>query len=211
MLEKGIATSSDFAWSLDATAHVDQESVTQALQQMEAAWPEGEEHYAKLSVNALIGLWARNMDLIYTMRTSNHQFDGSGCQHRELFLDAAGGMHWDHIYVTQLLSNRSCRPVHDFVMASEYVAVCRIRDALAAVPSRYLKAVKTDCVVFQDLPKKFQRLVDGLVRERHPDGTPVYRCEEVKGLEGQYRIPRIEAKCPYCTPCSTASKAEACC
>ena len=52
------------------------------------------------------------MDLIYTMRTSNHQFDGSGCQHRELFLDAAGGMHWDHIYVTQLLSNRSCRPVH---------------------------------------------------------------------------------------------------
>ena len=122
MLEKGIATWSDFAWSLDATAHVDQESVTQALQQMEAAWPEGEEHYAKLSINALIGLWARNMDLIYTMRTSNHQFDGSGCQHRELFLDAAGGMHWDHIYVTQLLSNRSCRPVHDFVMASEYVA-----------------------------------------------------------------------------------------
>ena len=182
MLEKGIATWSDFAWSLDATAHVDQESVTQALQQMEAAWPEGEEHYAKLSINALIGL--RNMDLIYTMRTSNHQFDGSGCQHRELFLDAAGGMHWDHIYVTQLLSNRSCRPVHDFVMASEYVAVCRIRDALAAVPSRYLKAVKTDCVVFQDLPKKFQGLVDGLVREKHPDGTPVYRCEEVKGLEG---------------------------
>ena len=180
---------------LDATAHVDQESVTQALQQMEAAWPEGEEHYAKLSVNALIGLWARNMNLIYTMRTSNHQFDGSGCQHRELFLDAAGGMHWDHIYVTQLLSNRSCRPVHDFVMASEYVAVSRIRDALATVPSRYLKAVKTDCVVFQDLPKKFQGLVDGLVRQKHADGTPVYRCEEVKGLEGQYRIPRIEAEC----------------
>ncbi|CAE7440495.1 unnamed protein product, partial [Symbiodinium microadriaticum] len=97
------------------------DNMEQALQQMEAAWPEGEEHYAKLSVNALIGLWARNMDLIYTMRTSNHQFDGSGCQHRELFLDAAGGMHWDHIYVTQLLSNRSCRPVHDFVMASEYI------------------------------------------------------------------------------------------
>ena len=72
-------------------------TVTQALQQMEAAWPQREEHYAKLSVNALIGLWARNMDLIYTMRTSYHQFDGSGCQHRELFLDAAGGMHWDHI------------------------------------------------------------------------------------------------------------------
>ncbi|CAE6935233.1 unnamed protein product [Symbiodinium natans] len=74
------------------------------------------------------------------------------------------------------------------------LGVRRRRDALATVPSRYLKAVKTDCVVFQDLPKKFQRLVDSLVRERHPDGTPVYRCEEVKGLEGQYRIPRIEAE-----------------
>ena len=71
------------------------------------------------------------------------------------------------------------------------------------MPPRYLKAVKTDCVVFQDLPKKFQGLVDGLVRQKHPDGTPVYRCKEVKGLEGQYRIPRIEAKCPYY--CSTAN------
>ena len=87
-------------------------------------------------------------------------------------------------------------------MASEYVAVCRIRDALAAVPSRYLKAVKTDCVVFQDLPKKFQGLVDGLVRERHPDGTPVYRCEEVKGLEGQYRIPRIADSWSTCAVAS---------
>ena len=33
---KGIATWNDFVWSLDTTADVDQESVTQALQQMEA-------------------------------------------------------------------------------------------------------------------------------------------------------------------------------
>ena len=33
-----------------------------------------------LSINALIGLWARNVDLVYTMRTSNHEFDGTGCQ-----------------------------------------------------------------------------------------------------------------------------------
>ena len=36
MLEKGLATWRDFVYSLDATAHVDQDSVTQALQQMEA-------------------------------------------------------------------------------------------------------------------------------------------------------------------------------
>ncbi|CAE7029901.1 unnamed protein product [Symbiodinium natans] len=193
MLEKGLATWRDFVYSLDATAHVDQESVAQALQKMEAAWPEGEEHYAKLSVSALIGLWARNMNLIYTMRTSNHQFDGSGCQHRELFLDAAGGIHWDHIYVTQLLSNRSCRPVR-----------ARLRDGLGVrrrlqnpgcTRNRAVEVPEGRQDGLRRLPKKFQGLVDSLVRERHPDGsTPVYRCEEVKGLEGQYRIPRIEAE-----------------
>ena len=45
--------------------------------------------------------------------------------------------------------------------------------------------------------------MDGLVRQKHPDSTPVYRCEEVKGLEGQYRILGIEAKCPYY--CSTVN------
>ena len=72
------------------------------------------------------------------------------------------------------------RPVHDFVMASEYVAVARIRDALATVPARYLKAVKTDCVVFQDLPKKYQPLVD----KKHPDGTPVYRLRVSRACTG---------------------------
>ena len=215
MLEKGLATGHD---SLDATAHVDQESVTQALQQMEAAWPEGEEHYAKLSVNALIGLWARNMNLIYTMRTSNHQFDGSGCQHRELFLDVAGGMHWDHIYVTQLLSNRSCRPVHDFVMASEYVAVCRIRDALATVPSRYLKAVKTDCVVFQDLPKSSRASWTDWSAKNTPTARP---CTDARSRASKASTESPESRrsaCATLTPgrsrrtrCSTASRVGACC
>ena len=39
MLETGLATWADFEWSLDATAHV--------------------------SVNALIGLWARSKDVFY--------------------------------------------------------------------------------------------------------------------------------------------------
>ena len=62
-----------------------------ALRKMEEAWPE--EHLAKLSVNALIGLWARNVDLVYLMRTSNNQLDGHGCQYRQTFVDAAGQTH----------------------------------------------------------------------------------------------------------------------
>ena len=170
MLEAGVATWQDFLWSLDATAHVDPSCLAWALRKMEEAWPE--EHLAKLSVNALIGLWARNVDLVYLMRTSNNQLDGHGCQYRQTFVDAAGQTHWDHIFVTQLFSNASHRPAWDFVMAAEYCAVARIRQMLAEVPVRYLKFLKTDCLGLQDLPKKYWPAVERLTRLCHPDGTP---------------------------------------
>ena len=169
--------------------------LAQALEVMEDAWPEGEEH--KLSVNALIGLWARNQDLVYSMRTSNHELDGQGCQWRQTFTDAAGKVHWDHIYATELFSNYTLWPLHDYVMAQEHVAVAKIRDHLRKVPPRYVVALKTDCLVFQDLPKKFLPAVRELTARKHQDGTPVYRFEECKRLEGEYREPRIEA--PYLT------------
>ena len=158
---------------------------------MEEAWPE--EHLAKLSVNALIGLWARNVDLVYLMRTSNNQLDGHGCQCRQTFVDAAGQTHWDHIFVTQLFSNASHRPAWDFVMAAEYCAVARIRQMLAEVPMRYLKFLKTDCLGLQDLPKKYWPAVERLTRLRHHDGTPVYRCEQVEQLRGHHFEPEIQA------------------
>ena len=149
----------------------------------------GEGWYAKpactLSVNALIGLWARNVDLVYLMRTSNNQLDGNGCQYRQTFVDAAGNTHWDHIFVAQLFSNASRRPAWDFVMAAEYCAVARIRRLLAEVPMRYLKFLKTDCLGLQDLPKKFWPAVERLTRLTHPDGTPVYRCEQVEQLRSR--------------------------
>ena len=117
-----------FRWSLEATAHVDQRWLEQALQAMEEAWP----HMAKLSINALVGLFARNLDLVYSMRTSNQQVDGEGCSWRQTFTDAAGRMHWDHVFVTELLSNSSYRPVHDFIMGAEYTAVARVRRARGA-------------------------------------------------------------------------------
>ena len=159
-----------------------------ALRKMEEAWPE--EHLAKLSVNALIGLWARNVDLVYLMRTSNNQLDGHGCQYRQTFVDAAGQTHWDHIFVTQLFSNALHRPAWDFVMAAEYCAVARIRQMLAEVPVRYLKFLKTDCLGLQDLPKKYWPAVERLT---HPDGTPVYRCEQVEQLRGHHFEPEIQA------------------
>ena len=55
MLDTGVATWADFQWSLDATAHVSPDCLARALEIMERIWREGEEHIAKLSVNALIG------------------------------------------------------------------------------------------------------------------------------------------------------------
>ena len=124
MLEKGLATWRDFVYSLDATAHVDQESVTQALQQMEAAWPEGEEHYAKLSVK-------RPHRALGAQHGPHLHHAHQQPPVRRLRLPAPravpGRRGRDALGPHLLLSNRSCRPVHDFVMASEYVAVSRIR------------------------------------------------------------------------------------
>eukprot|EP00439_Symbiodinium_sp_Y106_P013119 s604_g1.t3 len=84
MLEAGLAQWQQFKWSLDATAHVDQQCLEQVLQRMEHNWPEGEEHYAKLAINSLVGLFARNLELVCSMKTS-----GEGCSWRQTFTDAA--------------------------------------------------------------------------------------------------------------------------
>ena len=122
---------------------------------------------AHLSVNALIGLWARNQDLVYSMRTSNHELDGQGCQWRQTFTDAAGKVHWDH------RRDGALQQLH------------------AAAPPR-LRHPEDGL-----LPKKFLPAVRELTARKHQDGTPVYRFEECKRLEGEYREPRIEA--PYLT------------
>ena len=36
-------------------------------------------------MNALIGLWARSKDVFYSMRTSDHEVDGRGCQYQQIF------------------------------------------------------------------------------------------------------------------------------
>ena len=87
------------------------------------------------------------------------------------------------------------------------------------MPPRYLVALKTDCLVYQSLPRKFVHTVEALTRRRHRDGTPKYRFEEVKRLEGEYQEPRLKTEPPterspgatWRIPWSTASTATASC
>ena len=45
---------------MNAASHVTAECLAPALDVMEQAWPEGEEHMAKLAVNSMIGLMAHD-------------------------------------------------------------------------------------------------------------------------------------------------------
>ena len=70
LLEAELAQWQHFKWSLDATAHVDQRCLELVLERMAQNWPEGEEHYAKLAINSLVGLFARNLGLFHDFQSS---------------------------------------------------------------------------------------------------------------------------------------------
>ena len=58
-------------------------------------------------------------------------------------------MVWDFVYSRRLLSNGTYRPIHNAVLGFEHCMVAKARRA----PPRYLKQVKTDCLLTQDLPR----------------------------------------------------------
>ena len=192
MLELGVCRWDHIVLGISARSHVDAATLRRALERMDAAW-QGEEHMAKLSVNAMIGLWARSTEVVYSVRSSSSELDGAGADFSQAFA-YEGGMVWDFVYARRLLSNGTYRPIHDAVLGFEHCMVAKARRILDA-PPRYLAQVKTDCLLTQRLPKRFAERLRALEALRHPDGTPVYRVEETKPLLGS-RAPRMEAERP---------------
>ena len=92
-------------------------------------WPEGEEHMAKLSVNAMIGLWARRADVIYSVRSSSCQLDGPGADFTQSFCYGEGSV-WHFVYTRRLLTNGTYRPIHDAVLGFERCMVAKARRLL---------------------------------------------------------------------------------
>ena len=192
MLELGVCRWNHIVLGISARSHVDAATLRRALERMDAAW-QGEEHMAKLSVNAMIGLWARSTEVVYSVRSSSSELDGAGADFSQAFA-YEGGMVWDFVYARRLLSNGTYRPIHDAALGFEHCMVAKARRILDA-PPRYLAQVKTDCLLTQRLPKRFAERLRALEALRHPDGTPVYRVEETKPLLGS-RAPRMEAERP---------------
>ena len=191
MLELGVCRWDHIVLGISARSHMDAATLRRALERMDAAWPEGKEHMAKLSVNAIIGLWARSTEVVYSVRSSSSELDGAGADFSQAFA-YEGGMVWDFVYARRLLSNGTYRPIHDAVLGFEHCMVAKARRILDA-PPRYLAQVKTDCLLTQRLPKRFTERLRALEALRHPDGTPVYRVEETKPLLGSSRAPRMAA------------------
>ena len=77
MLDLGVCRWDHIVLGISARSHVDAATLRRALERMDAAW-QGEEHMAKLSVNAMIGLWARSTEVVYSARSSRAGRRGRG-------------------------------------------------------------------------------------------------------------------------------------
>ena len=186
MLDLGVCRWDHIVLGISARSHVDAATLRRALERMDAAWPEGEEHMANSA-------WARSTEVVYSARSSSSELDGAGADFSQAFA-YEGGMVWDFVYARRLLSNGTYRPIHDAALGFEHCMVAKARRILDA-PPRYLAQVKTDCLLTQRLPKRFAERLRALEELRHPDGTPVYRVEETRPLLGS-RAPCMEAGAP---------------
>ena len=170
MLDLGVCRWGHIVSGISARSHVGAATLRRA------AWPEGEEHMAKLSANAMIGLWACSTEVVYSVRSSSSELDGAGADFSQAFA-YEGGTVWDFVYARRLLSNGAYRPIHDAVLGFEHCMVAKG----PAHPGRYLAQVKTDCLLTQRLPKRFTERLRALEALRHPD----------EPLLGSSRAPRI--------------------
>ena len=194
LLETGIIGWNNISWVLHASAHVQPAAFAKALDIMRAAWPEEHASMDKLSVNALIGMMARQTDHTFCVRSSTNSADGTGSSYKSLFPFGDGEHITDYVWINKLISNASMRPIHDAILGFEAVMVAKIRRHLQTigVDRRYIRQCKTDCLLLQGLPKKYREQVQKICCLTYKDGEPKYRWEgDLKPLKGCYKKPKL--------------------
>ena len=107
----------DVSHTLSATAHLPASILAEPLELMEQAWGDDNCVLAKLSVNSLIGLWAIDEVSTLKVQTSTREDDAprQGCLTSTFHYDD-GGFVSDFLTRIKLVSNASCRPLHDLCM-----------------------------------------------------------------------------------------------
>ena len=190
MLERREIEWEDIKWTLSASGHIPKTAFRAALNTMEEAWSWEHAHMSKLAVNSMIGLLARNESVVYAVKSSHDQLDGVGATMSQWFCyeNATKTIH-DFIWAKSVVDNASCRGVHDMVLGHEYLLMAKIRHLTANIDQRYVRQLKTDCVLFQDVPQKHRKTLERVAEETtYEDGTPVYRLltesDQLKPLLG---------------------------
>jgi hypothetical protein len=209
----------DITHVFSATGRIPGSAFAPVLEKMENAWsPEArEEGLPKRSINCMIGIMAMQTNTEALSVVSGGPADGAGHWAMKEFT-------WkektiiDWVHNTQLKDNHSYRPLHDFIMASEHVAVAQAyywlkrlqipfqvldvkTDALnLLVAHRHISKVKevVCSVAYQDLHKSLNLFEKAAVPlHPRPGAGPVFRFKpHGKRLQGQYRTPRKDAAPP---------------
>jgi hypothetical protein len=115
--------------------------------------------------------------------------DGVGATMSQFFCyENAQQTIYDFIWAKSVIDNASCRAVHDMVLGHEYVLMAKVRHLCANIDQRYVKQLKTDCVLFQDVPLKHRNTLQRVAEETtYEDGTPMFRylseSDELKPLQ----------------------------
>ena len=111
----------------------------------------------------MIGLWALDATQIYHVKTSKDPADGL-MPWAKRYVEFEGGYTTDYIFASSLLANASMRPIHDQIMCTEHTRLAQLLFCLKSlkVPPRYLKCIKTDCVVLQGPIKKRKAELESL-------------------------------------------------
>ena len=200
LLHTGVIKWEDISHVLTATAHLPAGILAEPLRKMEAAW-EGEEVLAKFSVNSLIGLWAIDEASLTKVRTSTLEEDrpSEPCL-TSVFHYGENKVVYDFLTTTKLISNSSCRPLHDLCMCTEAVRVGQMLVALksaGAIPYE----LKTDSVLYR--PRKRRRVelselsfrdLDTLYSRRYPLASPPVQltaiCSDEKPFRAQKAVER---------------------
>jgi hypothetical protein len=197
-LHHGLITWDDVRWSLNATGRLPANTFADALSAMERAW--GDDHLAKLAINSLIGLMARDDTCRFQCVTSKDSEDAPGhTAKRQVVFKGDYTIDW--ISKVELHTNATLRPIHDQIMHTEAVRVAQLLFIAkqASIPPACVKYLKTDCVSLQGVPTKRRKLLDEAMELTFADLPQLHRrASAVDASQGLL--------CPEMTPCSHTGK-----
>ncbi len=197
LLHTGVIQWEDITHTLTATAHLPAGLLAEPLEQMERAWKAtaGDNRaLAKLSVNSLIGLWAIDEATSIKVRSSTREdLDApkEGCLTSTFHYE--GGVVYDFLTRTRLLTNTSCRPLHDLCMCTEAVRVGQMLLALRVARAIPLE-LRTDSVLFKPRKRDPVRLdeltfrdLDTLYTRGFPLARPPVQLTQIPSTEHPFR------------------------